>query len=370
MDKKLDKSAKFWIYIVTPNLWKNLDVKNMSRMATHDYIYAKKGDIIIFYVKGKGFSGMCKLSTDQMKNEDDVVIFRDKNLNRTVFDMEYFYPFKEIVQISSIINCIKSDRVGFKSIVSFRNKFLSGLFKINELDNDKGGVLYKNIVNLLDTTKETDKKRSKKTTPIKTNSKREFQKKKEKKKEKDKGTKKDNASNDTDSIASYSETSNESNKSTKSNKSNKKKQFEIVEDTPTSSEVSKETVDDMDYGQMGRVYYIPIMIIPCKSFLVPDEDEEIVNYLVDHFKRCNKCDWTNNNNIEFHSVFDTAQVEYMEVDDEDDELDDAIMAYQSLKRYKFEHNYKKTNVARIMYITDDDTYEECILLCWSAYYKQ
>jgi len=358
MAKRLDKNAKFWIYIVPPNLWNNLDVKNMSTMATYDSVGAKKNDIIIFYVKGKGFSGMCKLSSDQRNNNENLVIFRDKNFNKVIFDMEYFYPFIDIITISSVINYIKSDRVGFKNIVSFRNKFLAGTYKINSLDNDKGVILYKIMVDKLDTDKQV--KKTKKTSPIKTNSKENLRKKSHK----SSGSIKSNESNESNKHIS---SSSESIFETKSSKS--KNASDITsDDIPITSDRSNETLDnDLDYGRKGRVYYIPIMVSPCKNFLFPDDDE-IIDYVIDHFKKCDKCEWTNNNNIEFHSVFDTARVEFMEVDEDDDEFDDALAAYQSLKKYKFEHNFKRKNVVQIMHIIEDDVYDDCLLLCWSGYY--
>jgi hypothetical protein len=130
---------------------------------------------------------------------------------------------------------------------------------------------------------------------------------------------------------------------------------EIDED----SEEDEENEENDDNQEDGN---IPIMIIPCKKFKLPNKYP--IKYFIKHYKCCKKCEITNNNDGNINGILPKAEIELEEITEEDDDLIDALNAYYATQRYvpcqKKDHSYIK-----IMNIQNNhNIYNGCIVLTW------
>jgi hypothetical protein len=105
------------------------------------------------------------------------------------------------------------------------------------------------------------------------------------------------------------------------------------------------------------------LINPCEDFIFPDKNKEL--YFVNHYKKCNKCDVTDNNDREICSIIDEAEIEYVEITDETDGyFDPPLEAYWALEKYE-PIDAKNNPFIRIAYINNGHyAYNKCILVSW------
>ena len=105
------------------------------------------------------------------------------------------------------------------------------------------------------------------------------------------------------------------------------------------------------------------MIIPCKSFKFPTKDKP--KYFKHHYKRCTKCDITNNNNIELMTLLDKATIEVVEVRTQNSKFYNSVLdCYLSLRKYEPVETPDYPFI-RITYINNgDELYNHCLLVSW------
>jgi hypothetical protein len=125
----------------------------------------------------------------------------------------------------------------------------------------------------------------------------------------------------------------------------------------TGSDSSSDDIEDDPNG------YIPIIIVPCKEFKLPLKNRE--TYFVQHYKSCNNCDITNNNNRELCSVMDEAEIEFLEiVTEKHGYFDPALDHYFGGKKFE-PMGSSKYPFIRAMYINNaHDIYNKCIFITW------
>jgi hypothetical protein len=125
----------------------------------------------------------------------------------------------------------------------------------------------------------------------------------------------------------------------------------------TGSDSSSDDLEDDPNG------YIPIIIVPCEEFKLPLKNRE--TYFVQHYKSCNNCDITNNNNRELCSVMDKAEVEFLEiVAEKHGYFDPALDHYFGGKKFE-PMGSSKYPFIRAMYINNaHDIYNKCIFITW------
>jgi hypothetical protein len=123
---------------------------------------------------------------------------------------------------------------------------------------------------------------------------------------------------------------------------------------------SDSSSDDLEDDLNG---YIPIIIVPCKEFKLPLKNRE--TYFVQHYKSCNNCDITNNNNRELCSVMDKAEIEFLEIIEEKHAyFDPALDHYFGGKKFEPMGSTKYPFI-RVMYINNaHDIYNKCIFITW------
>lgn len=109
---------------------------------------------------------------------------------------------------------------------------------------------------------------------------------------------------------------------------------------------------------------IPIIITPCNEFDISVKEEKMSRYCIKHFRHCNKCEWTNNNNVELFGNIKKDNVSYEVVDDTNEDYLDAKDAHLNLIKY-FCPDSK--NMIQIWNIDDDDIFTDCIMIVWRIY---
>lgn len=108
--------------------------------------------------------------------------------------------------------------------------------------------------------------------------------------------------------------------------------------------------------------YIPIMVIPCKEFGLPEKNKE--KYFVTHLRSCRKCDTTNNNDgLELIPILEGNNIEIYELTEEKHYyFDPALESYYCLENYEPPDLVVKP-FARIIYINNgDEIYDKCLLV--------
>nr|QBK89486.1 MAG: hypothetical protein LCMiAC02_05810 [Mimivirus LCMiAC02] len=294
----------------------NLGVNHSKYISSHAKYDISSNDIIFMYLKNykkSGFIGILTVTNKSILNKKNIKIFRDNNLNKYIIKLSQIYLINNPrITISKIFDCIKQDN---KSIRSFSKKHIC-------VDNIKklcynGEKLLKNIYKL--TSEDNNNKYIKKLTrnPRK------------------------NVIIVDDIITKKHKKKHKKNNKTKRKKVHKK-EHKILND------------------YMGQ---IPIMMVPCKNFKLPSHNKK--KYFIKHFKTCNKCDKTDNNDISVLTIFDDAHFDFVDVDDPYDiDIDIALQTYDESIGY-IPLNINKFPYIRIFEINNDhEIYNNCILISW------
>lgn len=385
--------TSFWIYNMTKSNYNDFIKYDGAYLSFFENNAVKSGDIILLYLKalrtGKsGFFGFVQSAGRLIENSNDVhaknvvKIFKNLNLNNYTLKIKYKLIFNEIIELKKIISHIKTDATGYKTPASFVAKFTKNENNIMAIPLYGSKMIEKLIFenNMNDSTNDTEindynecgecdgydeckdcdvgivkskkpaKDASKKLAtksvktvvkaiakaPSKTPAKVPLKIRKG-------GAmiiKDDEQQDNSNGHAEY-ETDNEENISDESDESNE----------------SDEDLNDVNG-------YIPILMIPCDDFKLPST--KILQYIVNHYKKCDICDITNNNNRELSSIIDNAKIEYVEIIDEKSGYFDPVLdAYWGL--YKYEPvGVTQYPFARISYINNGhDIYNKCILIAWA-----
>ena len=149
----ITKKTKYWLYILTDIQW---DIINNNLKSNNMYIsaYSKrnigKNDIILFYIKRKkgynGFIGIGQTETDMTENTDNVVVYRDNNLNRYIIKLSSITLHNDIQRLSNFNDIIVESDIGIKSSTHFAMKYLRGECIFKEIPKQVGIVLTKDLL--------------------------------------------------------------------------------------------------------------------------------------------------------------------------------------------------------------------------------
>jgi hypothetical protein len=113
-----------------------------------------------------------------------------------------------------------------------------------------------------------------------------------------------------------------------------------------------------------RKNMIPIMIIPCKIFnrkIINSDARQ--NFILKHYKKCDRCTVTNSNNYSFNGMVNRATIEYVLLETLTQEYRDAFDAYENVMKYG--ETGKKGPYIKIYDIqVPNFLFEGCILVTW------
>ena len=337
----------YWIYVMSNKIFKEFEKNNNMNLSTFYNYNLRRSDIIFIFIKKaqSGFIGICRVGTNQVFNKD-IAVFKDINLNKYLFTLNYATFFDKVVQLKAIFPTVKADIEGYDTERAFTKAYLREPNSMNKLDYNGEKLLNK----LYELTKMPDVMNVTVSKPVasKTN----------KKKKKELKNSDDTLTDSEDSKMS------ECNKRKKDQAGKIKKKLDNqsinIIDTENDSEGKKEdSGPDEDEISVTEIKgMIPIMIVPCKDFSLPKKKKE--EYFRDHYKFCKKCDITNNNNLELCSVLDTLNISF--TDDLDENFAEALKCYDETIAFAYD-----SNNMTIYEIKNDecDIYNDCLLIVWN-----
>jgi len=325
-----------WNYVVTELIYTQITPK-LQFLSSRNECGVKKDDIILLYLKGKGYFGITYADGDEKRNDGKkkVFIFKDSTLNVNYFPIHGTILFDKDFYVTpkQIIGYIQENITGFKSVASFRRKHLNGLVTFTVMDQDKGYTLVNKLIELNNNLSKMKKKEKEK---------------KQKEIEKEKKEKEPKYEEPDVSSGSDSEPESESSDSDS--------------DSVSSSDSEDETTTDHNdiYGDIEC--FIPVMLVPCKIFNINHINNK--KYVIKHIKECGDCVMTNNNNL---SLMDKLQMNNTKlITDINYEGTERIIEY-----YQLCMGYKprliKDSRYSINIIPVDETidiYGDCILFTW------
>jgi hypothetical protein len=302
------KLSQFWLYILNKEEFTSYKTENIDTIILNDADSIKKEDIIIIYYKNKGLSGFYILlqigdNKKVKKTNENHIIIKNKVI------------LEKPIQIKKMIQYLKSNETGFVNEKAFRNTFLKHENNIVEL-NEIGRKIVTRII-------------------------QETQQDQEETQEQD---------------LEEQEEAHEG----QDQEEQEDQEEEVQEDIESGSDV--ESDDEVEEENTNG--FIPVMMIPCKNFKLPDEGR--VDYFVDHLKSCYDCDLTNNNqNKSFIFILDTSTVEFLEITETKHvHFNPPLNAYHSLKNYETS-GVKSLPFIRISYINNGhEMYNGCMLITW------
>ena len=332
--------TNYWIYTMTRETHNKIINSKESFIILNKMYEIENGDIIILFLKhlpDNGFVGLLQTSSGVIKKDGKLIIqFKSKNMF-------------ELIKMKDALSFIKSDIAGFKTPATFGFKFTRNPNTICDMP-DNGQTLTEYLISV---NSDTDLFAQVKLTFDLIKNRKKFNISKKIRF----GSTKKNINMD---LFIDESMSNSYSDSIKSNNNSSEDNSNISNNSNSDSETEEEEEMELDDDPNG---YIPIMIVPCENFNLPDMNEEI--YFVNHYKTCDKCDVTNNNNRELCSVLNAANVEFCEITDEKHAyFDPALEAYYKLKKYEpmGAENYP---FVRVAYINNDhDIYDKCLLVSW------
>ncbi len=298
-------------YFVIPN---NENIKNED---------IKAGDIIIMIVQEAmcyKFIGFVQINSVPEKNKK-IKIFRDINLNFECVSLNFRLICNESRKLSLILKQLNIQEKEFKTGAEFTKKFAKKHFIMCSFPSRHGRLLVKLLISLNNTDSNSDNESIPEDSPIK-------------------------------KIKTIK---------TKTKKSIKKKPVS------SSSSATKESNDESIEGTESdtiELGMIPVMMIPCPNFNIVDAKNN-VQYFIDHYKSCNKCSYTNNNNIELGAVIDKSNFEYHEITESFHEYFNSALDCYSLGQKYEPINHAEIPFVRLLYINNEhDFYDNCLLICW------
>ena len=327
-------SSRYWIYVLSLEMW------NVYRRYGGMYISCyfdheiKRHDVIFLYItnrKDSGFYGMVHVRRDLKENDKNINIFRDKNYNNFVIKCRTVSLFEHPIKLKSIMYDIRLDIVGYTNTKSFTSIHINANHRITNILYN-GDKLLSALYRI--TSEHTVNK-----------------------------IRKDEDRVDSEPPSDMSESSNSSVLSSDSSSSI----LSIDTGSSVSSDIYSESsidTDDIDSNiESGAIISngrIPIMIVPCKKFIWPKKNKR--EYFQKHYTTCNRCDVTNNNNMDISSLFlDNVKIT---ITSEDTYLEHTLNAYYECAPYT-PHAYKKKALIIITCIKDDPTYDGCLLVTWA-----
>jgi hypothetical protein len=335
--------TKFWLYCLTKNNFNNLKKYKGMYISCFLHYEIKKNDILFIYSKEilkNGFAGICRAAENLKLNNKNNKIFNDMNMNKYIIKLNYITLFDNIVKINNIIDYIKFDKPGFRSIQSFRSKFVKKSVSMIKIDY-QGEIILKKLFELtMEEVENTNIFLKKKKIEIIDEESSSYNPSLY-------NSTTDESIRSTTTIKSSSDSSIKT--STKSSKSSSKDS--TIKTTSKSSKIKTADIIDeitvtkskeLEESSENEDGFIPILIIPCNDFKWKKMSEK---YFIKHYKLCKNCEKTNNNNTDIGYFLNDAKIEIVDIVKEKNlDLTLAMNAYDSLTNYSPEESNETESI--------------------------
>lgn len=333
---EITEDNNYWLYLISKTLWKEYEQyikKNDICYVGFLHLYnIKKNDILLLFCKdGVGFIGIIQVRNGLEKREN-VKVFKNPIFNTFTSSIKELIFFDKFVTFTEI-NKELEDKIN--------SKIIKGADVLTLIDFNFGETLVETLLKINDIKED---------------------------------------SSDTISIDSYSDNDSmdvENNKSIK-NKKNSPEDSESSEEDDDSTKKKNNPKENKEKNNKKIKGNIPILIVPCKEFELPEGDEEEIiknnktedeilkcKYIKKHYKNCKECDITNNNNFDFYYIMDKVNnTYYYEIKSTSFKYGDLKEAYQSLQGVLIDENDEvEEDSLNIYYINDDKSYyNNCLFI--------
>lgn len=355
--------TQYWIYILNQELYASFDhfIKIKSQIITFkDPVDISEGDIGIIYVRNRQKSGIIKYFRfkHNCKKNSKYKIFKNPDYNNYYIEISNGKEFESPVKTKDIFPHIKYDIPGHKSSKNFYSKYISHHnFFVKELEYGGENLLkyfltlktFKNSPNSSDSSNNSDNSDSSDSSYSSDSS------------DSSDSSYSSNNSDNSDSSYDYSYYSCYSYYSEESDDS--------ANSTSSNNSASLNNSNDSDDSDCP--WQIPIMIIPCdflSNYILNTAPSmsysNISENLAKHYKMCDECEITNNNNRELCSIIDVSKIETRIIDKYIFELDEIIDYYLGGEKY-FSSRKDCSNYVRFNLIGSfHPVYDNCIIVEW------
>jgi len=345
----------YWIYTLDSNLYKTFQDKNY--LSAYDSYPVEPNDIILLYLKEKnntGFISIYKALTIMDKNNNNIQIFTDDNLNRYCVKLELIKSFKSVI-INSVVTKIFTDVPGHRNISSFTGKYLKDTCKFVRIEYNYD-VLYKNILNYV-------AKVEKDENIIDEDSEDEVE-------EGGQDEEGDEEVEDEVEEEDEDEVEDEVEEEDKVVESEEEEDEEEIKEEIKEKIKQKKTSNNNIIKNSNINGEIPVLIITCYNFKI--NKNKNAKYVIDHLKMCPLCNLVDNNPITLHFILNSVKpinLDFKEItvktnkNDLEKYFEKPLADYHSLTKHNLlDVNNKNESFIRITYINNgDDVYESCLL---------
>lgn len=365
-DISINDYNKFWFYVVNDKiydiLFDNFESEKLYLSSYRNY-NIKKNDIIIIYVKSNsckiktGIAGILQSNDNMIKNDDEIKIFKDKNINKYIIDFDTLISF-DIIETNSFVHLIENSI--FKRRSNMTKEINKGRMFL-ELEFEFGLELVKLCI------RETDDNITNENITNENNTESVFDSNSDKSdddedKEDDNKEVDDKFNNSNYSDFTYNDISDDLSET--SDESYYEKYPPKVKIKKKENKNSKlDIFKNLDNYEI--VPNIPIMLIPCQKLLKNNKNKIKTKHIMDHIFNCQDCEITNNNNTHIKSTFNILSMNDIMTDFDECDYFDALDKYYELKPYSSENG----EYIKIIKINDPE-YENCFIIEYTSKIKK
>jgi hypothetical protein len=372
---------KFWIYTLNKDMYDLLEEVYINDDTEHylplyQHYNMKQFDIVFFWVKKKntmyGLIGMCQLYSGPKYNQK-LIINKDFNIQRYIAECDTVSLLKDKMNKDKFEQYMTNNEL-YSSYASFSRKYIKKEGSLQEIPLTLG-------LNILEyfSQEEINNKKNKIEEIHERNS--VFSKIRSKPKSfnifdnmSTPEINSDDIEKDSDFISDSSDNFSDDSSDLSDNMSDS-----IGEDSDSQGEREEEKEDPEHIDG-----YIPIMIIPCNDYKLPNDkfyiqknnqeeiDEygntpvirKICDYFINHIYQCRKCEVTNNNRVELNILLKDCNVSYIQCKENSAEMQLIFDKYFTIKKCNlFGDTIEKTTMKLVFLYDKYSHYNNCLYIC-------
>jgi hypothetical protein len=353
-DINITSTINFWLCRIPDNYWnqlKKMFKKKNMRISSCFYHKINKNDIILIYSKttipiGSGFVGFAQIGSSLIKNEENIKIFNDLNMNKVYWDLKNVHVFDDPFTLGQIEKKLKAVESKSKTL-PIKNHIMKEYHYVKlakVMANDVFDILVEQY-------KEIEHQKE-----LKIESENNIESESESEDDSEYGSGSDsNSSSDNNSNSdSYSNSGSDSDGDSNSDDSGS----DSNSDSNSDSDDSESEDEDLEG-------HIPIIMIPCESFKWTDDKNKSIKNFKKHYISCEECDKTDNNTCSFIHNMSKTKIRYNVVKKEN-RIRGQINCYHESKIYnlseKTDNIRNSINIYKIH--ISGHMYNKCLVVVW------